>query len=247
MVDNALPFALLSWGQQYIDSALAAILIGTTPIFTILIAHFTSQDDRLTPTKIAGIGLGLCGLLLLFSPALLEGVRATVWGLAASTGAAASYGLAIAYGRQHLRGLPPLVAPATPLTTAPVFLLPIALLFEQPLAQPIPSWTAINSLLAVAIVCTVLAYIAYYRVMEIATATSLSMITYLVPVVATFLGIVILGEQLALSVFAGCGFIIGAIMVINGFLKLPANNFLSRPGRRKQIVTVNILGRDKII
>ena len=151
---NALPFVLFSWGEQYIDSALAAILNGTNPLFTIILAHFFIVDDRLTPLKVLGALLGFAGLVLLISPSLMEGIHATTWGLLAATVAAASYGIAIVYTRNHLRGLPPLVAPTAQLTVATIYLLPLALLLEQPFSHPLPSWPAIGSLLGLAMLGT---------------------------------------------------------------------------------------------
>jgi len=105
LLSNALPFTLLSWGELYIDSALAAILVGTTPLFTLILAHLFIADERLNTTKAGGVLLGFGGLIVLVAPALFSGVQATVLGLLAATGAAASYGAGIVYTRQNLRGL----------------------------------------------------------------------------------------------------------------------------------------------
>src|SRR5262245_31030487 len=99
LVSSALPFALTSWGEQYIDSALAAILTGTTPIFTIILAHLFTSDDRLNSTKVMGVLLGFGGLIVLVAPNLLGGLQTTTWGSLAIIMAAASYGVGIVYGR----------------------------------------------------------------------------------------------------------------------------------------------------
>jgi drug/metabolite transporter (DMT)-like permease len=91
---NALPSVLLSWGEQRIDSALASIINGMTPIFTIPIAHLLTADDRLLPMKVGGVALGMAGMVLLVAPALLDGVRATTLGLLAVVFVSVSYGLA---------------------------------------------------------------------------------------------------------------------------------------------------------
>jgi drug/metabolite transporter (DMT)-like permease len=217
---NALPFVLFSWGEQYIDSALAAILNGTTPLFTIVLAHFFIADDRLTPVKVMGTLLGFAGLVLLIAPSLFGSVQATTWGLIAVAIAAASYGVGIVYTRKNLRGLPPLVGPTTQLTMATIYLLPLSIFIEQPYRLPFPSWPALGSLLALSILGTALAFVVYYRVIEKTSATYVSMVTYLVPVFGVILGVLVLNERLDWNAYAGCALILMGVMIVNGVLKV---------------------------
>jgi len=226
---NALPYVLLSWGQQYIDSALAAILIGTSPFFTMLLAHLFTSTDRLTPAKIGGVAVGFAGLAILLAPALQAGVQATLWGLAASLLAAASYGAAIVYAQQTLRGLAPMVGPTAQLATASIILVPLALLVEQPYLLPMPSWPAATSLLLLAVLSTALAFTLYYRAMEITDATTLSMIAYMVPIVATILGVLVLHEQLGWHVYLGSVLVIGGVMAVNGLFRPVGSGPALRP------------------
>lgn len=216
---NALPFALFSWGEIHVDSAMAAILNGTTPLFTILLAHFLIDDDRLTSLKVGGVVLGFGGLILLIAPSLADGIQATTWGLIAITCAAASYGVGMVYARQKLRGLPPLVGPNAQLIVATLYLLPLSLLIERPFSGPAPSWAAIGSLLALAVVGTSLAFVVFYHVMEKTSATYLSMVTYLVPIFGVILGIVVLNENPGWNAYAGCILILLGVMVVNGVFK----------------------------
>jgi drug/metabolite transporter (DMT)-like permease len=217
---NALPFVLVSWGQQYIDSAPAAILIGTTPLFTMILAHLFTANDHLTPAKTIGVGLGFAGLVVLLGPALLSGVQATLWGLLAAVLAAASYAGAFVYAQKTLRGLPPLVGPTAQLTSSALFLLPLAVIVERPYDLPLPSWPALGSLILLTLLSTVLAFVIYYRAMEITSATVLSMTTYMIPIVAMILGVVVLSEQLNWNAYLGCGLIIVGVMVVNGVFQL---------------------------
>jgi drug/metabolite transporter (DMT)-like permease len=216
---NALPFVLFSWGEQYIDSALAAILNGTTPLFTIVLAHFLISDDRITPMKAMGTLVGFGGLVLLISPSLMGGVQLTTWGLLAATMAAFSYGIAIVYTRNHLRGLPRLVAPTAQLAMATLYMVPLSLIIEQPFRLPLPSWPAIGSLITLAVLGTALAFVIYYSLLERTSATYVSMVTYLAPVIGVALGVIILGEQLGWTTYAGCGLILVGVMVVNGVFK----------------------------
>jgi drug/metabolite transporter (DMT)-like permease len=219
-VQNAIPFLLFGWGEQYIDSALAAILNGTTPLFTLLLAHIFTSDDRLTPTKILGTVIGFSGLALLIGPSLLGGVKATSWGLIAVTVASLCYGIAIVYGRRNLRGLPPLVAPTAQLLLATLFVMPLSLVLERPFNLPAPSWPALASLVALGVFGTGLAFVVYYRVMEQTSATYVSMVTYLVPVFGVILGVVILNEQLGWNAYLGCALILLGVMIVNGVFRL---------------------------
>ena len=228
---NALPFVLFSWGELHIDSALAAILNGTTPLFTMVLAHFFIADDRLTPVKVAGALLGFGGLALLIAPSLLGGVQATTLGLLAATAAAASYGIAIVYTRQHLRGLPPLVGPVSQLIMASVYIVPLALIFEQPYRLPMPSWAAAGSLLALAVFGTAVAFILYYRLLERTSATYVSMVTYVAPVFGLALGVVVLAERPAWNAYAGCALILAGVMIVNGVFKMARQKLVGATAR----------------
>lgn len=216
MLHNALPWVLLSWGEQYIDSALASILNGTTPIFTIVLAHFLVPGDRITTTKVLGVLLGFAGLFLLILPSLSGGVQASTWGLLAVTAAAAIYGVAMIYSRNHLRGLPPLVAPTSQLLLATAYMAPLALLFDRPWTLARPSTAALVSLLLLGILGTGLAFIVYYRLLETASPTYISMVTYVIPVFGVILGVLVLGEQLTWYALAGFALILLGVMVVNG-------------------------------
>ena len=213
---TAFPFVLLSWAEQYIDSALAAILNGLTPLFTILIAHMLTTDDKLTPAKAAGIALGLVGVLFFVAPALQSGVQASTWGILAMIVVAASYGFAVVYARKHLNHLPSKVAPTGQLILSTLFLLPFMIIVDQPFNQPLPSLQAIGAVIALAIFGTAIAFVVYFRLLKSAPASYVSMVTYLVPVIGVLLGVLILGERLAWNDFAGFGLILLGVLIVNG-------------------------------
>jgi drug/metabolite transporter (DMT)-like permease len=215
---SALPFVLLSWGEQYIDSALAAILIGTIPLFTALMSHLFTSGDHLTPTKTVGILVGFGGLILLLVPSLLAGVQATTWGLVAAV-AAASYAGAVVYSKHHLHGLPPLVAPTAQLLTASIFLLPFSIVVERPWTLSMPSWPVAGSFLALSILCTAVVFVLYYRAMETIDVLNLSLVSYLIPIVATILGVVILGERLGGNTILGSFLILVSMVMVNGIFR----------------------------
>lgn len=218
---NAMPFVLFNWGELYIDSALAAILNGTTPLFTLVIAHFFTDDDRLSTRKIIGAIIGFGGLLVLVAPSLFGGVEATTLGLLAVLLAAFCYGVNIVFTRTYLRGLPGLVAPAAQLSMASVLLIPLSLLVDQPYQLAFPSLPAVSSLFALAIIGTGLAFIVYYRLLETTPASSMAMVTYLIPVFGIFLGVVVLNETLNWNAYVGCLLILIGVMVVNNIIRFP--------------------------
>lgn len=218
-MSNTIPFILFAWGEQYIDSALASILNGTTPLFTIILAHFFVVDDRLNATKVAGVMFGFFGLILLVIPAFTDGVTATTWGVLGVACAAAFYGVSIVYARNHLRGLPPLVAPTGQLMMASLFLLPASLLLERPWTLPTPELQSILAMLALAVFGTALAFVVYYKLLEVADASYVSMTTYVIPVFGVILGVLVLNETVTLLMGIGCAFILFGVMIVNGVFR----------------------------
>lgn len=238
MLHNALPWVLLAWGEQFIDSALASILNGTTPLFTIILAHYLVEGDRMTMSKLFGVLIGFAGLVLLIWPSLAGGVQASTWGLLSVTGAAAIYGVAMIYSRQHLRGLPPLVAPTSQLLLATAYMLPVALIVDKPWTIDRPSTAALTSLFLLGIMGTGLAFIVYYRLLETANPTYISMVTYVIPIFGVILGVLVLDEQLTWYALAGFVFILLGVMVVNGLF---ANHL---PVWRKRAIQTSEVSED---
>jgi len=224
---NAFPFLCFNWGEIYVDSALASILNGTTPLFTMLIAHFAIREERLTLPKILGGLIGFQGLFLLVLPSIQSGVNASFWGIMAMTAASASYGIALVYAKKNLPKLAPAVAPTAQLTMATVYLLPLSLLLDKPWSLPVPSLQAVASIIALAVFGTAIAFIVYYHILAKVGATHLSMVTYLVPVFGIALGVLVLDEILSWHAYLGCLLILLGVMVANGLIRWPQR--LMRP------------------
>jgi drug/metabolite transporter (DMT)-like permease len=218
LIHNAIPFVLFSWGEQYIDSALAAILNGTVPFFTILLAHFFAENDRITPVKVIGILVGFGGMVLLAVPSFGDGLEATTWGILAITAASFLYGVAIVYTRNNLRGLQPLAAPTGQMMIATLYMLPFSLLIDRPYLLPMPSLASLGSVLALGVLGTALAFTVYYKLLERASASYVSMTTYMIPVFGVILGAIVLNEAITWERVAGCGLILLGVMIVNGLL-----------------------------
>ncbi len=216
LLHNALPFVLITWGEKHITSALASILNGTMPFFTIILAHLFIKEERLTPQKAVGVLIGFSGVFVLSAPTLLAGgLQATTLGLMAVVTAAACYGAAAVYERKFLRGVLPAIVSTAQLGMATLYLLPLSLWLERPYQLPMPSWQAIGSLLFLAIFGTAIAFTVYYYALEQTDASTISMVTYLLPIVGIFLGVVVLNEELTWHTYLGCTLILLGVMTVN--------------------------------
>ncbi|MDP1964547.1 MAG: DMT family transporter [Reyranella sp.] len=210
-LNNALPFSLIFWGQTTITSGLASILNATTPLFTAVVAHIFTRDERMTVRKLVGVLAGLAGVAILIGPDL----GGSLWGQIACLAAALSYAFAGIYGRRFKAlGVQPLQAAAGQLTASAILILPIMLLVEPAWTAPSAvTWGAVASL---ALLSTALAYVIYFRILAAAGATNLLLVTFLIPVTAILLGAAFLGERLELRQFAGMGLIGLGLAAIDG-------------------------------
>jgi len=215
LLNNVIPFTLLFWGQTHIPSGLAAILNATTPLFTVLVAHVATADEKLTAPRLAGLTAGLAGVVVMIGPDVLRDLGANVLAQLACLLAAISYAFAGVYGRRF-RGEPALRVAAGQLTASSVILaLPVALI-DRPWILSAPSGKAIMALLALAALSTALGYLIYFRILARAGATNVLLVTFLIPVSAILLGTLVLGEQLAARHFAGMAAIALGLAAIDG-------------------------------
>ena len=217
VLNNAIPFSLIFWGQTAIASSLAAILNATTPLFTILLAHVLTKDERLNASKGIGIVLGFLGVVVMLGPDLAEGETNAIWPQIAILGAAVSYAFAGIFGRRF-KNLPPREAARGQLTGSTLLIVPIAFLIDRPHELPLPSVSSWSALLALAFLSTALAYVLYFRILKTAGASNLLLVTFLVPVSAILLGAAFLDERLTspqmtgmLLIAVGLGFVDGRI------------------------------------
>lgn len=216
-MNNLVPFSLLVWGMTEIASGLASILNATTPIFTILVAHFMTSDERISLNKSVGVLLGLAGVAVLIGVDALAGLDASILAMMACLGAALSYGFAAAYGRRLKElSIKPAVGAFGQVTASTILLFPLSMLIDNPWTLEMPGQNTILSMLALGVVSTALAYILYFRILASAGATNAALVTLLVPVSAIFLGWMVLGEALSPNHFAGMGLIAVGLMAIDG-------------------------------
>ncbi len=216
-LNNAIPFSLIFWGQTQIASGLAAILNAATPLFTVVLAALLTEDERMTPSRLGGVLLGLAGVVVMLGPDALDGLGADVLAQLAVLGATLSYALAGIFGRRF-HGLRPPVTAAGQLVGATVLILPLALVVDRPWALPPPRLETWAALVGLALVSTALGYVLYFRILAVAGATNVLLVTLLIPVSALVLGTAILGERLDPRHFAGMALIGLGLATIDGRL-----------------------------
>jgi drug/metabolite transporter (DMT)-like permease len=217
-IANALPFTLIAYGETRISSGMASILNATTPIFTVLVAHAFTHDDRLTWNRAVGVVACFVGVVVLVGPSsLTEAGRAALPGQFACLAASIAYGFAGVWARRY-RGLAPLQVVTAQLTAACVVQAPLALIIDRPwtLASPAPAvW---GSLFGLALLCTAFAYLLYFRVLKTAGATNVSLVTFLAPVSAILLGALLLHEPLEPRAMLGLAVIGLGLAAVDGRL-----------------------------
>ena len=216
-LNNAIPFSLIFWGQQWLQSGTASILNGTTAVFGAAAAGLLLRDEPLTPNKAAGALLGLAGVAVIMGPAALNALDLRSLAQLAVLGAALSYALASVWGKTVLAGQPPMMNALGMVAGSTFLMAPAVLLLEgvPQMALPASVWGALAGL---ALLSTALAYLLYFAILRRAGAANLMLVTLLIPPVAIALGALFLGEKLPPSAFAGFAVIALGLMVSDGRL-----------------------------
>jgi drug/metabolite transporter (DMT)-like permease len=216
ILNNAVPFTLIAWGETRISSGIASILNATTPIFTVLAAHVLTHSEKINWNKGIGVLFGLIGVAVLIGPSAVSGIGgADEVGELACLGAAISYGLAGVYGRRF-RGIPPLKVAAGQITGSTWVLLPVAAVVDRPWTLAPPSAHAWGAWVGIAVFSTALAYLIYFRILAVAGATNLMLVTFLLPISALVLGVFFLGEVITGQAIAGMALIGVGLAAIDG-------------------------------
>ncbi len=219
VLNNVIPFTLIVWGQSHIASGLASILNATTPLFTVIVAHYLTDDERLTGQRLAGVIVGFVGVAVMIGAAAFASLDASILAQLAVLGAALSYGFGSVFGRRFkTMGIPPITTAAGQVTVSSALLLPTALIVDRPWTLAMPSSGAILSLAGLGLVSTAFAYLIFFRLLARAGATNVGLVTFLIPVSAILLGVLILGETLAVRHMVGMALIGAGLILIDGRL-----------------------------
>jgi drug/metabolite transporter (DMT)-like permease len=219
LINNVIPFTLLAWGQTHIASGLASILNATTPLWTVLAAQRLTDDEKATPAKLVGVCLGFSGVAVMIGAQALNGAGTATLAEFACLAAPLAYALGGIYGRRFgAMGMAPLQTATGQLVAAAAVLLPVAMLVDRPWQLSMPGESTWAAVAALAALSTALAFVLYFRLLAVAGATNLLLVTFLIPVTAIFLGWFVLGENLSPRHFLGIAFIGGGLVAIDGRL-----------------------------
>lgn len=231
VINNALPYVLISWGEKFIDSAVAAILNSTTPLFTMVVAHLLLSDDRMNRGRLLALFTGFAGILILFGRDANNGFEGSLVGKGAVLLAAVFYAFASVYARRTTKGLAPAVQAIVPLLGADLLLWGAAPIVEAPLTLPrLPiTWLAIVWL---GVIGVAVAYLLFFYLLHSIGPTRTTLVTYVFPLVGVALGVLFLNERLDWNLIGGTILIVGSIMIVNRKPALPAGKELGTPNAR---------------
>jgi drug/metabolite transporter (DMT)-like permease len=217
LLNNVVPFTLIVWGQTHIASGLAAILNATTPLFTLIVAHLATRDEKMSRGGVAGVVVGFAGVGIMVGGTALRSLGTDVIAQFAILAAALSYAFAAVFGRRFATmGIAPVATATGQLTASAIVLLPVMVLLDHPWTLPMPSYSTIAALAGLALVSTAIAYIIYFRILQTAGATNLLLVTFLIPVSAILLGTLVLGETLLPKHVMGMALIGVGLAAIDG-------------------------------
>jgi drug/metabolite transporter (DMT)-like permease len=217
LLNNAIPFALFGWGQTHIASGLASILNAMTPIWGVVVAHFLTHDERMSPRKVAGVLLGFGGVAVMIGPSLLSSLGANALAQLACVTAGLLYALAAVWARRFRgQGISPLTVTTGQLTAGALIMFPVAMIVDRPWTHAMPTLGAWGAIAALALLCSAFAYVLYFRLIDSAGATNALLVTLLVPPVAILLGALFLNETLAPQDFIGLALIALGLAAIDG-------------------------------
>jgi drug/metabolite transporter (DMT)-like permease len=215
----ALPFSLISWGEQRIDSGLAGILMAGMPLMTLLLARFVVRDETLTVPKLVGVGFGIVGLVILIGPGKLATLGSDAVRQIAVVGASFCYAVN-AVVTKRIAGQDPYAVSAAIMICGTILLVPASLAFDAPWTLA-PTGIAWFSLVMLGLFPTAIASLIMLALLRRQGAGFFSQINFLVPLFGVFWGFVILSERPPATALVALGVILAGIAISRGSLGLP--------------------------
>ena len=214
LINNAIPYTLISWGEKYIDSAVAAVLNSTTPLFTMIVAHIYLTDDRMSSRRVVALLVGFFGILVLFSRDLSGSTTGSLLGQLAVLLASLSYAFASVFARRTTKDVPPTLQPLIPLFGADLLLWALVPVADSPVTLPaLPlTWLAVIWL---GVMGVAVAFLLYFYLLHSVGPTRTVLVTYVFPLVGVILGVVFLDELLNWQLIAGSALIIASVVLVN--------------------------------
>jgi drug/metabolite transporter (DMT)-like permease len=213
VINIALPFFLITSAERTTDSALAAIINGSVPLFTIVIAALVLDDEPITVNRLVGLAVGFIGVVVIVSRGLGSG-ESSVTGELALVGSSISYAVGAVYSRRNVRGLRPMIPALFQVGFAFVITAVLALIFERPFETQFRP-DAVFAVVWLGILGSGFAYLAVFRLFSHWGATRTSLVAYLLPVVGIVLGFIVLNEEIDGRIVLGTALVIGGVALVN--------------------------------
>lgn len=216
VLNSALPFVLIAWSEQWLDSSLAGVLNATTPLFSLIIAHFALTDDRITANKLFGLIVGFFGVIVLALRSADPTHDNPLIAQLAVLGAGLCYASAAVFVRRYLRGIKPLVVAGSSSIFGALTILPITVLMVNPLPDPIALSADVTlSVIVLGIVNTFLAYLIFYHILGVWGARGQPWSPISSPPISLFIGVVFGNERLDALLLLGAALIISGVLFAN--------------------------------
>lgn len=226
-MNGILPFTLIAWGEQRIDSGLAGVLNSTTPIFVFLITRLWTRHEAATVRQLLGTLLGLAGIVAIVGPSALgAGLTGDVMAEGAIIAATVCYAVAAIFGR-NFAGLPVIVPAAGSTAVSALFMVPAALLIDRPWTLPMPSAASMLALAALGTVSTAGAFVVYFRLLRSLGSVGTASVAYLRAAVSVAIGILFLGELPSWRIAGGLVLVLVGVAAMT--LPLKPRAFRFRP------------------
>ena len=213
-INIAIPFALITFAEQTVDSSLASVINSAVPLFVIVIAALFLKGETITLNRVAGLIVGFIGVALLVGFDVTDLSSANAVGELALIGATISYAIGAVYSRRNIHGLRPMIPALFQVFFGLLITGTLAFVTERPLAV---EWVP-ESLLAVVwlgLLGSGLAYLCFFRILQHWGATRTSLVAYLLPVYGIALGALVLNERIDVTTLVGTALIIGGIALVN--------------------------------
>lgn len=227
IIGNAIPWTLISWAGQHIDSGLSAVLNSTTPLFTILLTVAAFKSERLTWPRLTGVLIGFAGVATLTGADVTALTSTSLQAQLAVLFSSGCYGLAFAYARRYIKAEPMILA-GMQILLAFLIITPVAILFGNPAGSTLTPAIALSAL-GLGLLPSGIAYILYYRLIRDVGATMASYSTYLIPIIGLFLGWLVLDEAIGLLSIAGVVLILSGLALATTFHQNPSSAIQETP------------------
>ena len=214
VVNIAIPFSLITFAEQSVDSSLAAVINGAVPLFVIVIAAIFLAGETITVNRLAGLLVGFVGVALIVGLDITDLGNSSAVGELALLGSTLSYAVGAVYARAHIHGLRPMIPAVFQVFFGLIVTATLAFLTEQPLAVPwVPE--SIFAVVWLGLLGSGLAYLCFFRILQHWGATRTSLVAYLLPVYGIALGALVRAEDISSSTLVGTALIVGGIALVN--------------------------------